>query len=372
MTNKKATLYHWKKRTLDELVKMEAQYNDIKKGLSDAEADQDVLREAAKFEDELENALYEWWKRNPQRIGTTPDGEYYEPDDVMYAEAPYLVFMTLEGHGVGIWSGDWDHFFRNPRQDIPNLQQFLKRKLQHHTSEVRGGLKYALVEAAFETTGENERIRIQEEKDRQEEGALRQWQGDAEDRLFERKWAATRDGTPWGNVPSMYKAYKEEQGFLVNLAPTYKHLTKVQAVLVAYSAKISGTSYTLTNSEFVSDAASNVGQWLKYYELVRFKFDESRGALAGQLAYDLAKALPDWELNMAKWKKKATMVVVPLVKKNGRQIILKIKFPNIDNFEAQIGVPGSTVKFSHMGKTDQVQSFIHDAKDFIGQLIRLR
>lgn len=59
-------------------------------------------------------------------------------EDLMEADGPYLILMTLQGHGVGIWDGRWDHLFKDP-QDIEILEKILKEHLSFFADETGGG-----------------------------------------------------------------------------------------------------------------------------------------------------------------------------------------------------------------------------------------
>ena len=122
-------------RTLDQLVEMEAESFDLP-NWRDAEATPAVRRAADNFERALSKALSVWVQKHPPEDGSTVE-------DLMDEEAGYNVFMTLEGHGVGIWDGRWDHFYKN----TTSLEKFLERAL----AKEHGNLKDALEEAAFET-----------------------------------------------------------------------------------------------------------------------------------------------------------------------------------------------------------------------------
>jgi len=122
-------------RTLDQLVEMEAEAFDLP-NWRDAEATPAVRRAADNFERALSKALSVWVQKHPPEDGSTVE-------DLMDEEAGYNVFMTLEGHGVGIWDGRWDHFYKN----TTSLEKFLERAL----AKEHGNLKDALEEAAFET-----------------------------------------------------------------------------------------------------------------------------------------------------------------------------------------------------------------------------
>ena len=125
------------RRTLDQLVELEADSLDYPNA-RDAEATREVLQAAAKFTRALSKALSVYVQKYPPADGATVD-------DLMDAEGAYNVFMTLEGHGVGIWDGRWDHFY----DDTKDLERFLERALarDHQT------LKDALETAAYETGG---------------------------------------------------------------------------------------------------------------------------------------------------------------------------------------------------------------------------
>jgi hypothetical protein len=60
--------------------------------------------------------------------------------DLMDADGPWLILMTLLGHGVGIWDGSWDEFFTNPKEDIKLVQQHLKTKLSFFADDTGGGV----------------------------------------------------------------------------------------------------------------------------------------------------------------------------------------------------------------------------------------
>lgn len=62
--------------------------------------------------------------------------------DLMDAEGPFLILMTLLGHGVGIWDGSWDQFFTNPKEDIPDVEKALKSSLAYFASDAGGGSIY--------------------------------------------------------------------------------------------------------------------------------------------------------------------------------------------------------------------------------------
>ena len=52
-------------------------------------------------------------------------------DDLMAADGPFLILMTLEGQGVGIWDGSWDEFFDSPKTDISAIGKHLEQRLAY-------------------------------------------------------------------------------------------------------------------------------------------------------------------------------------------------------------------------------------------------
>ena len=76
---------------------------------------------------------------------------------LMEADAPYLIFMTLNGEGVGIWDGRWDHFFKEDTGSLGVLEDKIKEILFIWADDTGCGvLNEALESAAYETTGQND------------------------------------------------------------------------------------------------------------------------------------------------------------------------------------------------------------------------
>jgi len=137
------------RRTLTQFVEMAADSADYPYPHK-AKATPEVLKEAKKFEKDLEKALKEWVKKSPLK-------DPYDVDDLMDAEGAYLVLMTLRGEGVGIWDGDWDEYFVNPRADLKVLDKFLERKLGRYADDAgTGSLNMAFDNAAYDTCGGEE------------------------------------------------------------------------------------------------------------------------------------------------------------------------------------------------------------------------
>lgn len=86
--------------------------------------------------------------------------------DVQSADADYLVFMTLNGEGVGIWDGRWEHLWDDA--DIEKIDNYLENsKLGRAASGTGSGwLNTAFENAAYE----NDRL-YRDEDDREENPA---------------------------------------------------------------------------------------------------------------------------------------------------------------------------------------------------------
>ena len=135
-------------RTLDWLVEGAADSAEIDNS-RDAEATPAVKALAKKYERDLEKAMEEWHRKNPDALI-----EDMEVDDLLDDGAAYLVLMTLRGEGVGIWDGDWDHYFVDGDRGIKVLGRLLEQKLGQYADDTGGGsINEALEEAAYETTG---------------------------------------------------------------------------------------------------------------------------------------------------------------------------------------------------------------------------
>ncbi len=83
---------------------------------------------------EYEGALY---KALQDAVNEYPPKDDATADDIFAAEAPYLVLMTLRGEGVGIWDGDWDHFWS--RDDLEKVQKLLEQKLGRYADRSGSG-----------------------------------------------------------------------------------------------------------------------------------------------------------------------------------------------------------------------------------------
>lgn len=129
---------------LDQLVEMAAESAEIE-NFRDAHSTEKVVRVAREYDAALAAAIDEL-------VDKYPPIEQQGADDVWSAEAPYLVLMTLEGQGVGIWDGSWDHLYS--RERLKDVRKFLERRLHRFAdSSGAGKLEDAFLKAAFETTG---------------------------------------------------------------------------------------------------------------------------------------------------------------------------------------------------------------------------
>lgn len=70
------------------------------------------LRELwAKWDNLCHQAVARFWQANPRLVRVPVDVVFAEQDRGGYTMLGYEVFMSLNGSGVGIWDGDWDHYF---------------------------------------------------------------------------------------------------------------------------------------------------------------------------------------------------------------------------------------------------------------------
>lgn len=99
-----------------------------------------------RFDEAAWHSLIEWGQKNIEAFSAEYD---YSAVDLWNDEGPYLIYMTLAGHGVGIWDGSWDKYFFNPGKDIPKLQKFLEGDLSDEYQK----LETAIYNAAYTTTG---------------------------------------------------------------------------------------------------------------------------------------------------------------------------------------------------------------------------
>ena len=71
--------------------------------------------------------------------------------DLYHDDGPFQVLMTLNGEGVGIWDGSWDHYFRDPK-DIKALQTYLGEVLLGWAESTgTGKLNDAIETAVFDS-----------------------------------------------------------------------------------------------------------------------------------------------------------------------------------------------------------------------------
>jgi hypothetical protein len=130
---------------LKSYVEMAAESMDLE-NWKDAEPNDEVFEVAREYDAALMAALKELVKKYP------PDDDA-NADDLWAAEAPYLVLMTLRGEGVGIWDGDWSHFYA----DTDKAEKFLKGKLSKFADGTGSGkLEEAFMSAADESCGDSD------------------------------------------------------------------------------------------------------------------------------------------------------------------------------------------------------------------------
>lgn len=131
--------------TLYQLIDMAAESGGYEEPPGGWEVTREIEKEVEKFGRDLDKVLQQWVKKYPLKEG-------HDVSDLPNAE--FLVFMTLRGEGVGIWDGDWDKFFNDPKKEIKALQKFLEQKLKKYANVGgSGSINEALDNAAYEQGG---------------------------------------------------------------------------------------------------------------------------------------------------------------------------------------------------------------------------
>ena len=138
------------RHTLDQFVDMAAESSELECD-GTPKATPDVIKAVEAYERDAKKALEEWVKKNPDAMA-----EEFDADDLWDEKGSYLILMTLRGEGVGIWDGDWDHFFKEG--SVPDdLEKHLERKLNKHADDSGGGsVNEAFDNAAWEQCGGEE------------------------------------------------------------------------------------------------------------------------------------------------------------------------------------------------------------------------
>lgn len=131
---------------LDQLVVMEAESLGLE-GYRDAHATDALEAEWGAYEDELRRVLLEY----VERAIPGEDAESFVEDLFAEGGASLNVWLTLAGHGAGIWDGRWDEWFDDDEADL--LKEHLKAEM---LSGWHDRLERALVEAAEETAGDED------------------------------------------------------------------------------------------------------------------------------------------------------------------------------------------------------------------------
>lgn len=103
----------------------------------------DLIRVVTEYEDALRSALEEV-------VEKYPPADEASADELFDDEAPYLVLMTLMGHGVGIWDGSWREHYDGDKEIAP-VQELLEKKLGRYAdSSGSGAIVEAMDEAVYE------------------------------------------------------------------------------------------------------------------------------------------------------------------------------------------------------------------------------
>jgi hypothetical protein len=123
---------------LDQLIDMQAESLEPSGGghvprevKNEIEVTDDLREVVSQYEDALREALEEVVEKFPPEDDATA-GDLYND------EAPYLVLMTLMGHGVGIWDGSWDSHYPD-RDTVRAVGDLLKQKLGKYANDAGTG-----------------------------------------------------------------------------------------------------------------------------------------------------------------------------------------------------------------------------------------
>ena len=106
------------------------------------------LKQTARtFTQDVDKASEVYFEKSPEELA---DGA--SETDFMGAEWVSDVLLTLEGHGAGIWDGDWDHLFQDGNKGVRKMEVFLKGRL----SNIHDKIMDAIRDSAYETMGGKE------------------------------------------------------------------------------------------------------------------------------------------------------------------------------------------------------------------------
>lgn len=139
-------------RTLDQLVQMAAESSEYPNA-DEAYATQEVRDLASEFDDAVYAALEKLVELYPPKGGATAE-------DLYDADGSYLILLTLEEAGAGIWDGSWSEYY----DDTDPVVKFLKSRLGSWSDFTGAGkLEEAFENAAYETAGGDEEDEDDEE-----------------------------------------------------------------------------------------------------------------------------------------------------------------------------------------------------------------
>ena len=113
----------------------------------------ELKREARTFTDAVHKTLDKYFKDNPEELADGHSINELKGDNFISD-----VLLTLEGHGAGIWDGDWDVFFAGGNSGVEKLQKFLEHELRTAHDKIMDAIR----DAAYETMGGEETNRLRE------------------------------------------------------------------------------------------------------------------------------------------------------------------------------------------------------------------
>jgi gas vesicle protein len=133
--------------TLEQLIKMEAESWDDA-NTDDIRVTAEVLFREFQWSLALGNALARWIHESEDNWPKDYDDLDQAVADLMsgarsrHNNAPFLVFMTLHGHGIGIWDGSWDCYFES--HQIEKLSKHLEKELRREHQNLQNAIDDAV------------------------------------------------------------------------------------------------------------------------------------------------------------------------------------------------------------------------------------
>lgn len=160
----------------------------------------------------------------------------------------------------------------------------------------------------------------------------------------------------------------QEHEFLTTLKSDIARLEKLSSYLNETAQLANRVSPQNSSYGTLLNAALQINKWVDHYNEVLKKSAKNRATLAARAVTDLGQHL-GWKITKQQTRVMSSGAVLT---KDGKEIVVKVKFPTIYQFTTEIKVPGSTVKHTGNYNSADESAFLADVQDFIRQLIRLR